>query len=64
VIIAGFAPDGPERCSGLPVIRWAPADLAARIGAPFALEHAEAEDHTTPGGAKQRFAWTVLRRAR
>ncbi len=62
VIIAGFAPEGPERCSGLPVRRWAPAELAARIGAPFALEHSKEEEHRTPGGATQRFAWTVLRR--
>ena len=62
VIIAGFAPDGPERCSGLPVRRWAPAELAARIGAPFSLEHAETETHLTPAGREQRFAWAVLRR--
>ena len=63
VIIGGFAPDGPERCSGLPVRRWAPEELAARIGAPFALEHAAAEEHLTPAGRAQRFAWTLLRRA-
>jgi trans-aconitate methyltransferase len=63
VIIAGFAPDGPERCSGLPVMRWSPEVLAVRIGAPFALEHAEIETHLTPAGREQRFAWTVLRRA-
>jgi trans-aconitate methyltransferase len=62
VIIAGFAPDGPERCSGLAVRRWAPQELAARIGAPFTLEHAETETHRTPSGNAQRFAWTVLRR--
>jgi hypothetical protein len=62
VIIGGFAPEGPERCSGLPVMRWSPEALAARIGAPFALEHAETELHVTPAGREQRFAWTVLRR--
>lgn len=62
-IIAGFAPDGPERCSGLPVRRWAPEGLAARVGAPFALEHAETETHLTPTGREQRFAWAVLRRS-
>jgi len=62
VIIGGFAPDGPERCSGLPVRRWAPADLAARIGPPFVLEHAETETHLTPAGRDQRFAWALLRR--
>jgi hypothetical protein len=63
VIIGGFAPDGPERCSGLPVTRWSPEALATRIGAPFTLERAETERHATPAGREQRFAWTVLRRA-
>jgi len=61
-IIGGFALEGPERCSGLPVMRWAPEALAARIGAPFVLEHAETELHVTPAGREQRFAWAVLRR--
>lgn len=62
VIIGGFGPEGPERCSGLPVRRWSPAALAARIGAPFVLEHAEDQTHHTPAGGTQSFAWTVLRR--
>ena len=63
VIIGGFAPDGPERCSGLPVMRWSAQALAARFGAPFTVEHAEEEIHRTPAGREQRFAWTLLRRA-
>jgi SAM-dependent methyltransferase len=63
VVIGGFAPDGPDRCSALPVVRWSSAALAARLGPPFALEHAEAEDHVTPAGRTQRFAWAVFRRA-
>jgi hypothetical protein len=43
------------------VRRWAPAELAARVGAPFALEHAEEETHWTPAGRDQRFGWVVLR---
>lgn len=62
VIIGGFAPDGPERCSGLMVRRWAPKELAARMGVPFLLEREEVETHLTPAGREQRFAWTVLRR--
>lgn len=62
VVIGGFALDGPARCSGLPVMRWSPEALVARIGAGFVLEHAEEETHRTPSGAEQRFAWTVLRR--
>ncbi|MBL8907832.1 MAG: class I SAM-dependent methyltransferase [Rhizobiales bacterium] len=61
-IIATFASDGPERCSGLPVVRYAPAELAAAIGAPFVLVHSEHHIHTTPWGAAQAFQFSVLRR--
>ena len=37
VIIATFAIDGPERCSGLPVQRYSPATLATRLGREFTL---------------------------
>ena len=63
-IIGGFAPDGPARCSGLPVRRWLPAELAARVGAPFTLTWEEEETHLTPAGVAQRFGWAVLRRDR
>jgi len=61
-IIATFASDGPERCSGLPVVRYAPAELAATIGAPFVLVHSEHHVHTTPWGSAQAFQFSVLRR--
>lgn len=61
-VIGGFAPDGPERCSGLPVARRSPAGLAELFGAGFSLAHEEREMHTTPGGATQAFAWAVLRK--
>ena len=57
-----FAEDGPTRCSGLPTARYSAADLAAELGERFALEHAEREEHTTPGGAVQAFTWVRLRR--
>jgi len=62
VIIATFALDGPERCSGLPVQRYSPATLAARLGPEFALVEGRAEDHVTPAGAVQRFSYAMLRR--
>ncbi|MBZ4171019.1 hypothetical protein JYG45_24285, partial [Escherichia fergusonii] len=37
VIIATFAPDGPEKCSGLPVQRHDSASRAAELGPDFAL---------------------------
>jgi hypothetical protein len=62
VIIATFALDGPEKCSGLPVQRYSPETLAARLGTPFVLSTSRQEAHTTPGGAVQRFSYAVFRR--
>lgn len=61
-VISTFALDGPERCSGLPVQRYSPATLAARIGSGFRLVSAAEEPHTTPSGSIQHFAYAVLRR--
>jgi len=61
-IIATFAPDGPEKCSGLPVQRYDAQSLAARIGAPFCLIDQRREDHITPAGSVQKFSYAVLKR--
>jgi len=55
VIIATFAPSGPERCSGLPVRRYGREDLQAWLGKEFVLLDSFEFDHTTPSGAVQRF---------
>lgn len=61
-VIATFAPDGPERCSGLPVVRYDPAALADAIGSSFRLvEHVE-HQHTTPWNSTQAFQFSVLQR--
>jgi Methylase involved in ubiquinone/menaquinone biosynthesis len=62
-VIGGFAPDGPERCSGLPVARRSAEDIAAALGPAFQLVTAAAEAHVTPGGDAQSFAYALLRRA-
>jgi trans-aconitate methyltransferase len=59
-VIATFAPDGPERCSGLPVVRWSAEGLAAELG--LELVAREREAHVTPGGSVQPFTWALLRR--
>lgn len=61
-IIATFAPEGPDRCSGLPVQRYDSAAVGRVFGADFTVVHAAREQHTTPSGTTQEFAWTVLRR--
>jgi trans-aconitate methyltransferase len=61
-IIATFAPDGPERCSGLPIMRYDGPSLAAALGPNFVLLESRRHDHLTPSGAVQRFQFSVFRR--
>jgi 2-polyprenyl-3-methyl-5-hydroxy-6-metoxy-1,4-benzoquinol methylase len=62
VIIATFAPSGPERCSGLPVQRYSAATLAKRLGAEFTLYAESDENHATPFGTTQQFQYAAFRR--
>lgn len=62
VIMATFALEGPERCSGLPVQRYSPASLAARLGSDFHLYDDGAENHPTPFGTIQAFTYAAFRR--
>jgi SAM-dependent methyltransferase len=61
-LIATFAPEGPERCSGLPVQRHDRASLTDALGPDFELVEELAEQHVTPAGDVQPFRWWVLRR--
>jgi trans-aconitate methyltransferase len=61
-IIATFAPDGPEKCSGLTVERYDEAKLAQTLGPRFLLIADWREEHVTPWGASQAFTWCVFRR--
>jgi SAM-dependent methyltransferase len=64
VIIGTFAPDGPERCSGLPIVRHDATSLGKALGGDFILIDARRHDHATPWGAVQRFQFSTFRRAR
>jgi hypothetical protein len=61
-IIATFAPEGPEKCSGLPVARYSPESLASELGDRFVLVDARRHLHTTPWGATQAFQYSRLTR--
>lgn len=61
-VIATFAPDGPERCSGLEMARYDPAMLARVIGSTFELVDQCRHVHTTPWGSTQAFQFSVFRR--
>jgi SAM-dependent methyltransferase len=62
IIIAGFALDGPESCSGLPVVRYDASSLSRRIGDGFELLTERLEDHRTPRDTAQKFYYAVLRK--
>jgi 2-polyprenyl-3-methyl-5-hydroxy-6-metoxy-1,4-benzoquinol methylase len=61
VLVATFAEDGPLKCSGLEVARYAPDALHAEFGEGFALIESHRELHTTPSGATQAFTYCVCR---
>ena len=61
-IVATFAPDGPETCSGLPVIRYDAHKLTAACGEGFELIRSERFVHTTPSGVHQPFVYASFRR--
>lgn len=54
-IVATFALDGPEKCSGLPVRRYDAEGLAAEFAPRFRVVESFSEGHVTPGGKVQRF---------
>lgn len=60
-IIATFAPDGPEKCSGLPVRRYDAEALAETLGPGFRLISTRRLEHLTPWGAPQSFQFSVFR---
>ena len=63
VIVATFAEDGPEQCSGLPVMRYRPDELHGQFGEAFTLLRHTKEAHQTPGGKVQQFVYCYCRRA-
>lgn len=61
-IIGTFAPDGPEKCSGLPVARHDAASLAAILGPAFEPIDSRRIEHATPWQSIQKFQFTTFRR--
>lgn len=62
LVVATFGPEGPERCSGLPVVRRSAEGLAARLGPDFEPVLSELHDHRTPSGNVQQFLYALFRR--
>jgi len=61
LIMATFALDGPEKCSGMPVQRYSPETLTLELGDRFELIDTWREEHVTPWGSTQSFNWCAFR---
>lgn len=61
VVIATFGPSGPEKCSGLPVVRYSAEGIHDEFGDEFRKVRGEEETHHTPWGAEQEFVYCYCR---
>ena len=61
-VMATFAVDGPERCSGLEVRRYGSEQLAAQCGPGFQLTQTQRHLHITPGSVRQNVLYATFRR--
>jgi 2-polyprenyl-3-methyl-5-hydroxy-6-metoxy-1,4-benzoquinol methylase len=62
LVVATFAADGPARCSGLDVHRYAPTELERAFDTGFLLVETCQEAHRTPAGVMQPFLYASFRR--
>lgn len=62
VLVATFGLDGPEQCSGLPVIRYDADGIHAVFGDLFDKVGEASEQHKTPGGSVQSFVYCFCRK--
>ena len=61
-VIATFGPNAPERCSGLPTVRYSSDLLAREFGDDLVLTADRLELHRTPKGETQEFVYCAFTR--
>jgi SAM-dependent methyltransferase len=61
IVVATFGPHGPEKCSGLEVMRYSAEELHAEFGGEFARLASATERHLTPWGTEQEFIYCYCR---
>lgn len=61
VMVATFGPEGPEKCSGLSVMRYDADSLHGQFGARFELVESVTELHETPFGTTQQFLYCLCK---
>ena len=57
LVLAAFAIDGPEKCSGLDIVQYDAEKLSAELGEGFTLKREQTEVHITPAEKEQKFAY-------
>ena len=62
-ILATFADDGPERCSGLEVCKYSEKDMESSFYAGFKMKESFKYKHLTPFGTIQNFTFSVFQKA-
>ena len=60
-IVICFDRTGPESCSGLPVCRDTPDELALELGDRFDWVDGGRDDHVTPAGTTQSMSWVIVK---
>jgi SAM-dependent methyltransferase len=61
IVVATFGPEGPEKCSGLPVMRYSPEGIHDQFGGEFRKVGSDHEVHRTPWGSEQEFVYCYCR---
>ena len=62
IIVASFGLAGPQKCSGLDVVRYSPESMHGEFGDEFRLVKSVDESHETPFGTTQEFVYCYCRR--
>ncbi|HWN99959.1 MAG TPA: class I SAM-dependent methyltransferase [Blastocatellia bacterium] len=62
IIVASFGLDGPEKCSGLNVVRYNAESMHQEFGNDFKLVDTRTEAHHTPFGPDQQFLYCYCRK--
>lgn len=62
LIIGTFSKQGPEKCSGIPIVQYSIKELKEKFSAHFQFIKGFNIDHTTPLGGKQNYTFCTFQR--
>lgn len=64
IIVASFGENGPQKCSGLDVVRYNPDSMHSEFGNDFELVKSLTETHKTPFDTTQEFIYCYCRKSK